>query len=154
MAWPNSATRALYDRIMGEPSSQHFRVLPDPILYADYYRIVKKPLALADMNRAMSLGRYTLESMTRDMRRMLANARRYNKPEAVAFQDAVELEVRRATGSGRARARAPPLTHPPPPRSLGAPQRVFRRHLKEIEREGPEDEDEDTTYAKSNKDRL
>jgi hypothetical protein len=66
------------------------------------------------MARAISTGRYTLADMQRDIRRMIANAKKYNKPEALVYQDSLELE------------------------------RVTRRLVKEIERDGPEDEDEDT----------
>ena len=84
------------------------------ILFSDYYAVVKKPVCLADMARAITSGRYTLADMQRDIRRMIANAKKYNKPEAVVYQDSLELE------------------------------RVTRRLVKEIERDGPEDEDEDT----------
>ena len=86
----------------------------DPVLFSDYYAVVKKPVCLADMQRDITAGRYTLADMQRDIRRMIANAKKYNKPEAVVYQDSLELE------------------------------RVTRRLVKEIERDGPEDEDEDT----------
>ena len=111
---PNAAAKALYAAIAQHPCASHFRVLPDPVLFSDYYAIVKKPVCLSDMHRAMSSDRYTLGDMQRDIRRMIANAKKYNKPEAVVYQDSLELE------------------------------RVTRRLVKEIERDGPEDEDEDT----------
>ena len=111
---PNAASKALYEALAEQPCALHFRVLPDPIIFSDYYAIVKKPVCLTDMFRAMSHARYTLGDMQRDIRRMIANAKKYNKPEAVVYQDALELE------------------------------RVTRRLVKEIERDGPEDEDEDS----------
>lgn len=75
--------------------------------------MIKRPVSLADMGRQIHSVRYTLADMQRDMRRMLANAKKYNRPEAVVYQDSLELE------------------------------RVTRKLVKEIERDGPEDEDED-----------
>ena len=94
----NGAARALYEKLVGHPSSSHFILTPDPILYPDYYAVVKRPIALADMARAMSAGRYTLADMQRDLRRMIANAKKYNKPEAVVYQEALELEVSTPAG--------------------------------------------------------
>ena len=111
---PNAAARALYDALSEQPCAAHFRVLPDPLTFSDYYAIVKKPVCLSDMSRAMATSRYTLGDMQRDIRRMIANAKQYNKPEAMVYQDSLELE------------------------------RVTRRLVKEIERDGPEDEDEDS----------
>ena len=37
--------------------------------------------------------RYTLTDIQRDIRRMIANAKKYNKPEAAVYQDSLELEV-------------------------------------------------------------
>jgi hypothetical protein len=84
-----------------------------PPAQADYYSVIKRPVCLGDMSRQMNSARYTLADMQRDIRRMLANAKKYNRPEAVVYQDSLELE------------------------------RVTRKLVKEIERDGPEDEDED-----------
>ena len=168
----NEATKLLLARLLEVPASVHFRVLPDPALHvrsalrasslrhcdaaarprvlcdagpspgacppsrkpsltlpypsrpllllpapatlqADYYSVIKRPVCLGDMSRQMNAARYTLADMQRDIRRMLANAKKYNRPEAVVYQDSLELE------------------------------RVTRKLVKEIERDGPEDEDED-----------
>ena len=82
-------------------------------LQADYYSVIKRPVCLGDMHRQMNTVRYTLAEMQRDIRRMLSNAKKYNRPEAVVYQDSLELE------------------------------KVTRKLVKEIERDGPEDEDED-----------
>jgi hypothetical protein len=94
-AFPNSAARLLYDRLAAAPCAVHFLTLPDPVLFPDYYYFIRHPVALSDMARAMTLGRYTLADMQRDVRRMIANAKKYNKPEAVVYQDSLELEVSR-----------------------------------------------------------
>ena len=93
-SFPNSASRALYEKLASHASAEHFKVLPDPVLFPDYYYFIRHPVALSDMARAMRSGRYTLADMQRDIRRMIANAKKYNKPEAVVYQDSLELEVR------------------------------------------------------------
>ena len=75
--------------------------------------MIKRPVSLAEINRQIHSSRYTLQDMQRDIRRMLANAKKYNRPEAVVYQDSLEME------------------------------RITRKLIKEIERDGPEDEDED-----------
>jgi len=134
---PNAAARLLLDKISRLPCAASFKCLPDPIVHSDYYVTIKRPLALSDMARAMTTGRYSLVDMQCDLRRMLANAKRYNKPEAQVYSDALEIEVRGGLGvewltgcSG--------LTCPPP-----LPQRVLRRLVKEVERAVPEEENED-----------
>ena len=81
------------------PSS--FKILPDPVLFPDYYFYIRHPVALSDMARAMDSGRYSLADMQRDIRRMISNAKKYNKPEAVVYQDSLELEVRGVSGPAR-----------------------------------------------------
>lgn len=92
----------------GEDVSQFFQVLPDPRQYPDYYSVISKPVSLAEIKAALegnpvqapgqqpaaqgtvitSLatshtvgeGRYTMADISRDVRRMVANAKRYNEP--------------------------------------------------------------------------
>jgi hypothetical protein len=94
VAHANAAARELMLRLCAEPSAEHFKILPDPVLFPDYYFFIRHPVALSDMARAIDQGRYTLADMQRDIRRMISNAKKYNKPEAVVYQDSLELEVR------------------------------------------------------------
>ena len=89
----NLASKALYDILIKDPSACHFKVLPDRILYPDYYAITSRPVCLADLRNYMTNGRYSLNDMQRDTRRMIANAKRYNRPDSVVYQDALSLEV-------------------------------------------------------------
>ncbi len=115
---PNAAARLLLEKLAWLPCAASFKVLPDPIVHSEYYVTIKRPLALSDMARAMTTGRYSLVDMQRDLRRMLANAKRYNKPEAQVYADALELEVRRrGVWGGASRAAPPTLTPALPPRS-------------------------------------
>ena len=89
----NQAARALFDVLMKDPAAHHFKVLPDPILYPDYYTMISRPLALADIGRFLTAGKYTLIDITRDLRRMVSNAKKYNRPDAQVYIDALALEV-------------------------------------------------------------
>ena len=91
----NSSSRKLLTSLLSEPCSTHFKVLPDPILYPSYYTIITRPISLADISMCInSSARYSLGNMTRDLRRMIGNAKKYNVPESQVYQDALVLEVR------------------------------------------------------------
>ena len=111
----NIPARRLIDALLEEPSSEPFRVLPDPYLYADYYRVIAKPLALADMRDAAVRegARYTLTDAGRDLRRIVANAKRYNVPDSAIYAAALALE------------------------------RAARKAAKDLQRGGEADDDED-----------
>jgi hypothetical protein len=100
----NTAARALYAVLIKDKAAHHFKVLPDPLLYPDYYGAISRPIALADIGRMLTAGKYTLVDITRDLRRMVSNAKKYNKPEAQVYVDALALEVRSSAG-GRRRGR-------------------------------------------------
>ena len=90
----NNSARRLLDALLASPAAAHFKVLPDPILYPNYYVVIARPVCLADMSaRVNSAARYTLADMVRDVRRMLTNAKRYNMPDSQVYQDALLLEV-------------------------------------------------------------
>lgn len=110
----NMAARILYDAMMADPSSDAFKVLPDPFLYPEYYTCIARPVAIADMLYYINHGRYTLTDMARDVRRMLANAKQYNDSHARIYQDAIALE------------------------------RVVRRVCKELEKEGADSDEDAT----------
>ena len=91
----NSAARKLFDAIMRDPCVVHFKVLPDPYLYPQYYHVITRPISFADIN--MLIGgrvRYSLDDMQKDVRRMIFNAKKYNTTESDVYQDALMLEVR------------------------------------------------------------
>jgi predicted YcjX-like family ATPase len=92
----NIAARRLFDDLMRDVSSTHFKVLPDPFLYPSYYAVITRPICLADISNSIQAGKYTLDDMQRDLRRMIGNAKKYNMPESIVYQDALQLEVSRA----------------------------------------------------------
>lgn len=95
----------MLQQLLADPAARHFKVLPDPVLYAEYYAVISRPVCLADLARlAAGPARYPLADLQRDLRRMLSNAKRFNRAEAVVYQDALVLEVREATARARGRA--------------------------------------------------
>ena len=121
--FPNLASRRLYSYLLGDSSYGPFLNKPDPEEYQDYYKTIAKPIALEDMWESMAgvgHGRYTLSDMQRDFRRMISNAKKYNRTDSLIYQLAVTLE------------------------------RVCRKGVKEIEQDGMDDGDEDCLYMKIN----
>ncbi len=88
------STHTSSSAVAAAAAAASFKILPDPVLFPDYYFYIRHPVALSDMARSMDAGRYSLADMLRDIRRMISNAKKYNKPEAVVYQDSLELEVR------------------------------------------------------------
>lgn len=109
----NQAARALYEILVKDTAATHFKVLPDPIIYPDYYAVITRPVCLADLWKFITAGRYALNDAQRDLRRMIANAKRYNRPDAPVYSDALSLEVSRPRTSweGRRGSCGPPRTH-------------------------------------------
>lgn len=91
---PNEAARALYDILIKEESSRHFKSLPDPLLYPEYYEVIPSPVSLASVMQRIITQKYTLADMQKDLRRMITNARKYNRPDAPVYVDSLTLEVR------------------------------------------------------------
>ena len=91
----NLAARKLFEQIIHEPYSTHFKVLPDILLFPSYYQYITRPVSLADIAMAINSGaRYTVEDMHRDIKRMVYNAKRFNQTDSQVYQDAIVLEVR------------------------------------------------------------
>lgn len=132
----------------GSLISRHFRELPDPKKYADYYKIIAQPVCLNELRERLEAAeaarrardddsldgaavdgssarkrkrekrapdrseegdgggpRFTLSDLQRDLRRIISNAKRYNLPEAQAYQDALALEVRAPPRPGATQSR-------------------------------------------------
>ena len=161
----NNSARKLLDGLLADKCSQHFKVLPDPILYSQYYNVITRPISLADVSMCINgPARYSLTDVTRDLRRMISNAKRYNVAESQVFQDALVMEVRRQRLRGCHSGVAVRLALSLTVVALSAqswerivwlltsdrsgflwcfPQRVIRRLVKEIEADKDGDSDED-----------
>jgi len=93
----NLAARRIFDAVLKDPAAQPFKVLPDPYIYPEYYAVISRPIALADIRDfAAAPAQYSMEDVQRDLRRMVANAKKYNLPESQIYLDALALEVRAA----------------------------------------------------------
>ena len=92
MAFDTQCTARFYTHTHPDTTPTHYPYHA-PTAQTDYYAFIKRPVALSDIATSIDSGRYTLLDMQRDIRRMIANAKRYNKPEAVVYQDSLELEV-------------------------------------------------------------
>lgn len=79
----------------GRLLSELFIEVPTKAEYPDYYRVIKKPIALQQIKERLKFNRYrTVEKFTDDIRQMFRNARLYNMEGSEVYQDAVELERR------------------------------------------------------------
>jgi hypothetical protein len=95
----NLAARRIFDAVLKDPAAQPFKVLPDPYIYPEYYAVISRPIALADIRDfAAAPAQYSMEDVQRDLRRMVANAKKYNLPESQIYLDALALEVRAEPG--------------------------------------------------------
>ena len=81
--------------LVADPCSEHFRVLPDPVLYVTYYLVISRPFSLADIGMTIAgPGKYSLTHIQKDVRRIVNNAKRYFAPEGEIHAAATALEVR------------------------------------------------------------
>jgi len=69
-----------------------FEVLPDRTLFRDYYRTIKKPIALAQMEAKMDKKFYKdYKEYRADFKRMVSNCKKYNEENSTIVSDAVIL---------------------------------------------------------------
>ncbi|KAI8803532.1 Bromodomain-containing protein [Cladochytrium replicatum] len=69
-----------------------FLVVPSPDEYPDYYAMIKKPIAIADMQKKNKMGIYTsYADVIADFKLMLENAATYNKKGSQVVKDAKTL---------------------------------------------------------------
>ncbi len=71
-----------------------FKVLPSKSLYPDYYKFIKHPICLNDMDEKLSDGKYSsLDDLKADILLMCTNAKTYNDPESEIYADATTIET-------------------------------------------------------------
>ncbi|KAJ3880799.1 RSC complex protein [Lentinula edodes] len=76
----------------GRPLSLQFLKRPNPRVYADYYTLIRNPIALEDIKKKIKSGQYTdLESVRKDLELCFNNAKDYNLPESIIYTDAKDL---------------------------------------------------------------
>ncbi|SAL95014.1 hypothetical protein [Absidia glauca] len=70
-----------------------FLELPSKDLYADYYQVIKAPIALDIITNKATKNKYaTLDDMKSDLHLMVENAKTYNLEESQVYQDAMEIQ--------------------------------------------------------------
>ncbi|KAJ3849456.1 RSC complex protein [Lentinula lateritia] len=76
----------------GRPLSLQFLKRPNPRVYADYYTLIRNPIALEDIKKKITSGQYTdLESVRKDLELCFNNAKDYNLPDSIIYTDAKDL---------------------------------------------------------------
>lgn len=65
---------------------------PRRLQYPHYYTVIPRPISLADTLEFIQSRKYSLDEMHRDLRRMLANARKYNTAGSAIVEAANKLE--------------------------------------------------------------
>ncbi|KAJ3024706.1 UNVERIFIED_CONTAM: hypothetical protein HDU68_007864 [Siphonaria sp. JEL0065] len=69
-----------------------FLALPSKQLYPDYYILIKHPTALNIMQQKINAGKYhSIADLKAEMQLMVENAKTYNSPESLIYEDAVTL---------------------------------------------------------------
>lgn len=70
-----------------------FLELPSRKHYPDYYRVIKRPISLAEIRRSLDTAGYnSTEELKESFDLMLLNARNYNQEGSVVYEDAVVLQ--------------------------------------------------------------
>ncbi|KAI9350091.1 hypothetical protein BDR26DRAFT_574133 [Obelidium mucronatum] len=69
-----------------------FLALPSKQLYPDYYILIKHPTALNIMQQKINAGKYhSIADLKAEMQLMVDNAKTYNSPDSLIYEDAVTL---------------------------------------------------------------
>ncbi|GAA99160.1 uncharacterized protein L969DRAFT_88258 [Mixia osmundae IAM 14324] len=90
--------QALYDvlathEVGGQLWSEPFLKLPDRRQYADYYEVIKKPIAFLDIQAKLRDGSYAnLDAVRADFHRCFNNAKRYNQVGSDIYLTAQHLD--------------------------------------------------------------
>ncbi|KAJ3339962.1 hypothetical protein HDU93_007625 [Gonapodya sp. JEL0774] len=78
----------------GRLVSEIFKELPDKRQYRDYYTVISQPIALKNIHKNISSGRYSsLDDLKSDVELMFRNAKQYNAPKSMVYEDAVALQA-------------------------------------------------------------
>ena len=96
---------ALLEQLWQPLNSSEFRELPSRAHFADYYRMIKKPIALSQIKAKIKTGQYrTMLAMQKDVQLMCDNAKQYNAAGSALHSHALLLEgiVANHVGGGSA----------------------------------------------------
>ena len=66
---------------------------PNPEQYPDYYEVIREPIDLKTIDMKITKSIYkSIDDMMNDVFLMFKNAKQYNEPNSLVYQDAVLLE--------------------------------------------------------------
>ncbi|CAK9437972.1 uncharacterized protein LODBEIA_P23500 [Lodderomyces beijingensis] len=83
----------LRDENDGHNVSEIFQKLPSRKLYPDYYQIIKKPIAINQIKKAINNEKYSsFKNFLDDLRQMCLNAKTYNEEGSFVYSDALVIE--------------------------------------------------------------
>ncbi|CAI5758413.1 unnamed protein product [Candida verbasci] len=83
---------------MTDPNDDHnigeiFMKLPSRKLYADYYKIIKNPISINQIQKKLDQDNYdSYEEFINDLNLMISNAKTYNEEDSFVYIDAVAIE--------------------------------------------------------------
>jgi hypothetical protein len=81
--------------LSGRQLSVPFLIKPSKQDYPDYYLVIQNPIALDDIKKHLNKGKYSsLEDIKNDFEQLFANAKHYNRPDSIIYEDADYLLVR------------------------------------------------------------
>ncbi|KAJ3061269.1 hypothetical protein HDU98_002821, partial [Podochytrium sp. JEL0797] len=81
-----------YTNAEGRNLAALFLALPSKQLYPDYYILIKHPTALNIMQQKINAGKYhSISDLRQEMQLMVENAKTYNSPESLIYEDALTL---------------------------------------------------------------
>ncbi|ORY80405.1 Bromodomain-containing protein, partial [Protomyces lactucae-debilis] len=70
-----------------------FSVLPDKEMYPDYYKIIKRPISLKEIDKDNKRGNYkNIDKFADDLEQMYTNALTFNEDQSIVAQDARALK--------------------------------------------------------------
>jgi hypothetical protein len=116
----------------GRRLADMFLELPDREDHPDYFATIKSPICLNDIANTINIGLYqTWDAFEGDVLLMVKNARQYNRPDLLVYQDATALESAYRQHVARTEpAQAPPMKSHPKinrPSTAGFPQKRPRQ---------------------------
>ena len=77
----------------GRQIASIFFVKPNPEQYPDYYEVIREPIDLKTIDMKITKSIYkSIDDMMNDVFLMFKNAKQYNEPNSLVYQDAVLLE--------------------------------------------------------------
>ena len=78
----------------GRQIASIFFVKPNPEQYPDYYEVIREPIDLKTIDMKITKSNYkSIDDMMADVFLMFKNAKQYNEPNSLVYQDAVLLET-------------------------------------------------------------